>query len=117
MIESWGRGIDKIVHHCVDEGLAEPIFTAKKPHCVMGKMKVVREAHQDPTTADERWVSVTFEPVESFAHPISLNQLKSTKGLENIGLVKQPRLAVMKLEKVEYEKIISIEVEITLKIA
>lgn len=80
----------------------------------MGKMKVVREAHQDPTTADDRWVSVTFEPVESFAHPVSLSQLRITKGLENIGLVKQPRLAVMKFEQEEFEGIIRItEIDIT----
>ena len=83
-------------------------YHSQEAHCVMGKMKVVREAHQDPTTADERWVSVAFEPVESFTHPVSLSQLKATKGLENIALVKQPRLAVMKLEKEEFELILKL---------
>jgi len=32
---------------------------------VMGIMKVIQAAHQDPTTADPLWVSVTFEPVKS----------------------------------------------------
>ena len=72
---------------------------------IMGLMKVSEEAHQDKTTADSQWVSVTFEPIESFSKPISLQIIKGTKGLENIGLIKQPRLAVMKLKVEEFELI------------
>jgi hypothetical protein len=39
----------------------------------MGKMKVIKEVHQDPTTIDKRWLSVTFEPVNTFEIPISLS--------------------------------------------
>lgn len=34
-----------------------------------------------------------------FETPISLSIIKNTKGLENLGLIKQPRLAVMKIKK------------------
>lgn len=74
-------------------------------NCIMGKMTVIDEAHQDKTTTDARWVSVTFEPVETLRTPVSLNQMKATNGLENIGLLKQPRLAVMNLSKEEFEQI------------
>ena len=77
-------------------------------NCIMGLMKVIEEAHQDKTTTDTRWVSVTFEPIESFNHPISLGLLKSIKQLANIGLIQQPRLAVMKISKEEFDKILSI---------
>jgi len=75
---------------------------------VKGIMKVTEEAHQDKTTADPRWVSVTFEPVESFQNPVSLNQIKNDSGLENTGLIKQPRLAVMGLKKEEYTRIVDL---------
>lgn len=78
-------------------------YHSQKGNCIMGKMKVIEEAHQDKTTDDKKWVSVTFEPVESFDNPISLQIIKKTKGLENIGLIKQPRLAVMELSKDEYD--------------
>ena len=74
----------------------------------MGKMRVIEEAHQDKTTTDPKWVSVTIEPVATFEYPISLTDIKTTNGLENIGLVKQPRQAVMKLDRDEFEKIIEI---------
>ena len=82
-------------------------YQSQEGNCIMGRMNVSKEAHQDPTTADERWVSVTFEPVETFKNPISLSQIKATKGLENVGLIKQQRLSVMPLKKEEFENILN----------
>lgn len=76
---------------------------------IMGLMKVSEEVHQDKTTDDTKWVSVTFEPIDSFVNPISLQVIKTTKGLENIGLIRQPRLAVMKLTSDEFEIIINLK--------
>lgn len=70
---------------------------------VMGIMQVIREAHQDFSTSDTRWKSVTFEPIETLKRPISLNVIKDTEELRQIALVHQPRLAVSELTKEEYE--------------
>jgi len=78
-------------------------YHSQEGNCVMGKMKVIEEAHQDKTTTDPKWVSVTFEPVETFKNPVSLKQIKLAKGLENIGLIRQPRLAVMKLSTEDFQ--------------
>lgn len=75
---------------------------------VMGCMTVIREAHQDFTTKDEQWLSVTFEPVESFAHPIPLADIKSREELQHISLVRQPRLAVGEISEQEYNLIKSL---------
>jgi predicted RNA-binding protein with PUA-like domain len=84
-------------------------YHSQEGNCIMGKMKVIEEAHQDKTTVDKQWVSVTFEPMGSFDNPISLQKIKETSGLENIGLIKQPRLAVMPLSLEEFEIIIKIK--------
>ena len=63
-------------------------YHSQKGNCVMVKMKLIEEAHQDKTTNDERWVSVTFEPIFTLENPITLAQIKATKSLENIGLIK-----------------------------
>lgn len=81
-------------------------YHSQEGNCIMGKMKVIEEAHQDKTTDDIRWVSVTFEPIASINPPISLEKIKLTKELENLGLIKQPRLAVMKLSKKEFDFIL-----------
>lgn len=70
---------------------------------VMGIMEVTKEAHQDFTTTDPRWKSVTFEPSETLKHPISLQSIREEESLKNIALIHQPRLAVSELTKEEYE--------------
>ncbi len=42
---------------------------------------------------------------------ISLSVIKNMKGLENIGLIKQPRLAVMPVSYTDFEMLTNILVE------
>jgi len=81
-------------------------YHSQKGRQIMGEMKVIEEAHQDFTTSDERWVSVTFEPITNFDEPVTLTQLKEDGGFEELGLIRQPRLSVMPVEKCLYEKIL-----------
>ncbi len=85
-------------------------YHSQQENLVMGIMKVIEEAHQDPTTSDERWVSVTFEPLQSLERPVSLNQIKTQPGLQQIALVRQPRLAVMELKEQEFLDILDLQV-------
>jgi predicted RNA-binding protein with PUA-like domain len=73
---------------------------------IMGLMKVIEKAHQDPTTIDPRWVSVTFEPVRSMDKPVSLQEIKNESRLGNIGLIRQQRLAVMRLNEADFKTIL-----------
>ncbi|HEY7534796.1 MAG TPA: EVE domain-containing protein [Thermodesulfobacteriota bacterium] len=73
---------------------------------VVGITKVIREAYQDPTTNDERWVVVDLEPKKTLKKPVSLDEIKKDKRLKNIALIKQSRLSVMPLTKEEYEVIV-----------
>jgi len=77
---------------------------------VMGIMKVIEEAHQDPTTIDSRWLSVTFEPIRALKQPVTLSQIKAEPELINIGLVKQQRLAVMPLSAGQFNHIVEMEI-------
>ncbi|MEW6297561.1 MAG: EVE domain-containing protein [Thermodesulfobacteriota bacterium] len=90
------RAGDLVLFYHSNEGLA-----------VVGVARVITEAYQDPTTDDPRWVAVDLEPVETFTHPVSLQDIKSEKRLRNIGLMKQPRLSVMPLTQEEFETIVA----------
>lgn len=72
---------------------------------VMGIMQVTKEAHQDFTTSDPRWKSVTFEPIETLKRAIPLQAIKEEERLSQIALVRLPRLAVSELTKVEFDTI------------
>ena len=86
---------DKVLYYHSNEGLA-----------VVGVARVIKEAYQDPSTDDERWVVVDLEPVESLTTPVTLNEIKQDKRLENIPLIKQSRLSVMPVAKKEFDVIV-----------
>lgn len=73
---------------------------------VVGAAVVSREEFPDPT--DEKWIAVELKPLEKFSKPVTLDEIKAKKSLENIALIKQSRLSVMPLTKVEFEKIIQL---------
>ncbi|MDT7942836.1 MAG: EVE domain-containing protein, partial [Bacteroidota bacterium] len=60
---------------------------------VVGLAEVTRAAFPDPT--DPRWIAVEIRPLQRFARPISLAQLKADPRFAELGLVRQPRLSVM----------------------
>ena len=75
---------------------------------VFGIMQVSKPPYQDPTTSAAHWLAIDFEPIKTFESPISLGQIKTEPTLQGIGLIKQPRLSVMRLSKNEFEKIINL---------
>ncbi|MBI3249532.1 MAG: EVE domain-containing protein [Deltaproteobacteria bacterium] len=85
---------DLVLFYHSNEGLA-----------VVGVARVVKEAYQDPTTEDERWVAVDIAPVETLKKPVILNEMKQEKALRDIGLIRQGRLSVMPLTKEEFNLI------------
>ena len=64
---------------------------------VVGLAQVERENFPDPN--DEKWLAVEIKPVEKFSKPVTLDEIKSEKTLENIALIKQSRLSVMPLTR------------------
>jgi len=71
-------------------------------------MQVSKPTYQDPTTNNTNWLAIDFEPIKTFETPIPLRQIKAEPTLQDIGLIKQPRLSVMRLSKNEFEKIINL---------
>jgi predicted RNA-binding protein with PUA-like domain len=75
---------------------------------VVGIVKIVKEYYQDPTSEDTNWVVVDVAPFKSLKKPVTLETIKSDKRLENIGLVRQGRLSVMKLTAHEFDVILEL---------
>jgi|SRR5690606_31365526 len=75
---------------------------------VVGIAKVVKEAYQDPTTADERWVVVDLAPVETLKKPVTLETIKADGQLQDIALVRQGRLSVMPLTREHFDRIVEL---------
>ena len=75
---------------------------------VVGVAKVVKEFYQDPTTDDKNWVVVDLAPVETLKRPVTLEEVKADARLQEIGLVKQGRLSVMRLKAEEFDRILEL---------
>jgi predicted RNA-binding protein with PUA-like domain len=75
---------------------------------VVGIVKVVKEHYQDPTTDDSNWVVVDVAPFKTLKKSVTLETIKNDIRLSNIGLVKQGRLSVMKLEAHEFDVILEL---------
>ena len=73
---------------------------------IVGIAKVSKEFFQDPTTDDDRWVSVMLKPVKALKKPVSLAEIKSNKKLQNMALVRIGRLSVQPVTDEEWSEIL-----------
>lgn len=87
------------------------------PAAVVGVAEVAREAYPDHTAFDAAdphydpkskrdeptWFMVDLRAVEALPRPVSLDEIKKTKGLENMALVRLGRLSVQPVTPREYE--------------
>ena len=75
---------------------------------IVGIVKVVKEHYPDPTDKTGRFVVVDVKAINKLKNPVSLNRIKESKKLKNIALIKQSRLSVMPIKKIEWEEIIKL---------
>ena len=80
-------------------------YHSVKEKTVVGIVKVVKEAHPDSTTDDERWHCVDVAAVETLPKPVTLDQIKGEPKLEEMVLVKNSRLSVQPVTAAEWKVI------------
>jgi len=73
---------------------------------IVGIAKVSKEFYQDPTTDDDKWVSVMLKPLKALKNPVSLAQIKANKKLQNMALVRIGRLSVQPVTDEEWSEIL-----------
>jgi predicted RNA-binding protein with PUA-like domain len=69
---------------------------------------VSKEAYQDPTTKDDRWVSVELKPVKRLKKRVSLKTIKEHPVLKGMALVRISRLSVQPVTKEEWDIIMKL---------
>ncbi|MBO9594543.1 MAG: EVE domain-containing protein [Niabella sp.] len=68
--------------------------------------KIVKEAFQDPTTSDERWVAVEVAPYKKLKKPVPLSEIKEVPQLKDMDLVRLGRLSVQTVKPEEWELVL-----------
>jgi predicted RNA-binding protein with PUA-like domain len=92
--------------------------SSTEPTAIVGVAEVAREAYPDPTALDPKhahfdpksraddpsWMMVDLRAVEPLARPVTLAELKGTKGLERMVLLqKGSRLSVQPVSPQEWD--------------
>lgn len=89
------------------------------PPCIVGTMRVVREAYPDPTQFDRKsesyepratpekpyWYMVDVAYEHAFAKPVTRDELKARQELRGMALFKYGRLSVSPVSASEWEVI------------
>ncbi|MBW2274545.1 MAG: EVE domain-containing protein [Deltaproteobacteria bacterium] len=75
---------------------------------VVGVARVIGEHYPDPTTDDDRWCVVDFEPVVELKQPIDLAQIKADQELAEMALVKRSRLSVVPVTRAEFQHVLKL---------
>ena len=65
---------------------------------IVGVVEVIKEAYKDKTDQSGRFVAVTVKFIKKLEKPITLENIKKTKELSHLSLIKQSRLSVMSID-------------------
>ena len=74
---------------------------------IVGIVKVVREAHPDPTDKSKKFVAVQVRFEKKLDQPVTLKSIKKTKELKDLPLIKQSRLSVMPIDTKHWKIILN----------
>lgn len=75
---------------------------------IVGIARVTKEAYQDPTTDDDRWVSVGVKAIRKLKKPVTIKQIKADKRLAGMALLRISRLSVQPVTDVEWKIIMEL---------
>ncbi len=74
---------------------------------IVGVVEVIKEAYLDKTDKSGKFVAVTVKFVKKLSKPITLENIKNTRELCNLALIKQSRLSVMPIDSKSWKKLIN----------
>ena len=77
-------------------------------------MRVLSEPVSDATSANEKWLSITFVPTRTMEQSVSLETVKTMPSFQTIPLLRQPRLSVVSLNEQQWQSL-SMELQTELR--
>ncbi|RZS98700.1 EVE domain-containing protein [Cecembia calidifontis] len=91
---------------CGDQVL---FYHSGKTKEIVGVAEVSEEAFPDPKDNENKgWVAIKIKPKKALKNPIDLERIKSDDLLNTMPLIKQSRLSVMPIEKIQFDHIIKL---------
>ena len=76
-----------------------------KQKCIVGIVKVIKEAFLDSTDQTKKFVAVKVRALYPLKREVDLQEIKKDKDFRDFSLVRQSRLSVMKVDLKYWKKI------------
>ena len=83
-------------------------YHSGKDKCIVGIVKIVKEAYPDPSDKSGKFVMVAVKPFKSLKKPVFLSEIKKIKELDKMVLVNNSRLSVQPVTEREWKIICEI---------
>ena len=74
---------------------------------IVGIVEVIKTAFIDPTDKKKRFVAVKVKFKKKLQNPVTLENIKKIKALENLPLIRQSRLSVMAIDTKSWKIILN----------
>ena len=74
---------------------------------IVGVVEVIKEAYLDKTDQSGRFVAVTVKFIRKLDRPVALENIKKSKELQHLSLIKQSRLSVMSIDSKSWKILIN----------
>jgi predicted RNA-binding protein with PUA-like domain len=85
------------------------IYHSGDDKAVVGVARCVREAYPDPDPKKKGdWVQVDLVPVEELGRPVTLSEIRQTRELKDLPLIRHTRLSVMPISSDHYKRILKL---------
>ena len=75
---------------------------------IVGIVRVIKKAFTDQTDKEKKFVAIKVNFVEHLKSPVTLENIKKIKNLQNLALIKQSRLSVMPIDTKSWKIILKI---------
>jgi len=75
---------------------------------IVGVARVAKEAYADPTAEAGDWSAVDLKPVKALTTPVVLATIKAYAVLKEMALVRNSRLSVTPVTKVQFERVLKL---------
>lgn len=83
-------------------------YHSQEERAIIGILEVTREAYPDPTSADPKWLTCDFHPVQPLPRAITREELAAHPELSTVALIRQPRLAVSPVTAEHFALVVSL---------
>lgn len=81
------------------------IYHSGDEKAIVGLAKAVSDPYPDPRDNDEKLVVINIKPMRKLSRPLTLAEIKSVEELKDFDLVRLPRLSVMPVAEIYWDKL------------